>query len=62
MTDFIPEKYNWLRMSFFKHTKWQRMAGRDTRIVHWTGEIGKKILTRAIREKKNTIDIVKEMV
>ena len=62
MTDFIPEKYNWLRMAFFKHTKWQRMAGRDTRIIHWTGEVGKKILTRAIRERKNTIDIVKQMV
>jgi hypothetical protein len=58
--NILPEKYNWLRMAFHK-LQGARRCHYDVRIIHWTGEIGKQILTKSIREKKNTIDIVNKM-
>ena len=52
----LPEKYNWLRMSLFRNRPANRVHY-DCKVIHWTGEQGKQIITRAIREKKGTIDI-----
>ena len=60
MGQYIPEKYNWLRMTFHK----ERPAARchyDIRCIHWTGEQGKQIITRSIREKRDTIQIVNDI-
>lgn len=47
----LPEKFNWLRMSLLKGED-----DKDKRIIHWTGEEGKKIIIKSIREKKRTTD------
>ena len=60
MSQYIPEKYNWLRMTFHK----ERAAARlhyDVRLIHWTGELGKKIIIKSIKQKKSTIDIVNKI-
>jgi hypothetical protein len=47
----IPENFNWLRMSLERGE-----ANSDIRMVHWTGEAGKKVITKSIREKKDTFN------
>lgn len=49
----LPEKYNWLRMALVRGED-----EKDKKVIHWTGESGKKIITQAIRQKKKSIDIL----
>jgi hypothetical protein len=45
----LPQNFNWLRMALhYGHRH------KDMRIVHWTGEKGKKIIISSIRNKKPT--------
>lgn len=60
MAPFLPEKYNWLRMAFYKN-KGPRRLHYDCRIIHWTGSEGKQIIIKSIKQKVNTIDIVNQI-
>ena len=50
----IPKQYNWLRMYIERHRKYHK----DVRIIHWTGQRGKDIIAKSVRNKISTLQVL----
>ena len=50
----IPKQYNWLRIYIEKYKKYHK----DVRIIHWTGQRGKEIIAKSVRNKTSTLKVL----